>query len=195
MLWETGNSWTQRNTVKTCSYDNTDCYEARTVPVIFDISQNTGYLTGGQNLTVRGFGFNHKKIDVKIDGAPCTVTRYMDDKFDCQVSSKAEISKIDTPQLGQHGVKRSYWKGGNWKVDKPKYSTLHTNMETYHNSDDSYSSQFKGWFIAPATTKYRFYMSCDDYCELNLGLESGVVKEPKKILNVNRHTDYRFYRG
>ena len=63
MLWETGNSWTQRNTVKTCSYDNTDCYEARTVPVIFDISQNTGYLTGGQNLTVRGFGFNHKKID------------------------------------------------------------------------------------------------------------------------------------
>jgi len=140
MLWETGNSWTQRNTVKTCSYDNTDCYEARTVPVIFDISQNTGYLTGGQNLTVRGFGFNHKKIDVKIDGAPCTVTRYMDDKFDCQVSSKAEISKIDTPQLGQHGVKRSYWKGGNWKVDKPKYSTLHTNMETYHNSDDSYSS-------------------------------------------------------
>jgi hypothetical protein len=38
MLWETGNSITQKNTFKTCSYDMTDCYEARTVPVIFDIS-------------------------------------------------------------------------------------------------------------------------------------------------------------
>jgi hypothetical protein len=63
------------------------------------------------------------------------------------------------------------------------------------DSDDTYSSQFKGWVIAPATTKYRLFMACDDYCELNFGLKSGDVKELKKILNVNRHTDYRFYRG
>lgn len=27
----------------------------------------------------------------------------------------------------------------------------------------------RGWFIAPATTNYRFYMACDDWCRLNLG--------------------------
>ena len=83
MLWETGNSVTQATTIKTCTYANTDCYEAKTVPVIFDISESTGYTTGGQNITVKGFGFNHAKIDVKIDGTACIVTRYMDDKFDC----------------------------------------------------------------------------------------------------------------
>jgi hypothetical protein len=53
------------------------------VPVIFDISQSTGYTTGGQNLTFTGFGFNNKAIDVKIDETPCKVTRYSDFGFDC----------------------------------------------------------------------------------------------------------------
>lgn len=47
MLWETGRAVKSENVLKTCSYDNTDCYEARTVPVIFDISQKKSYLTGG----------------------------------------------------------------------------------------------------------------------------------------------------
>ena len=109
MLWETGRAVKSKQLVKTCSYDNTDCYEARTVPVIFDISQKKSYLTGGQNLTVTGFGFNNKAIDVKIDGVACTVTRFMVDKFDCTVQNKAEISKLEGDFHGSHGVKRRFW--------------------------------------------------------------------------------------
>jgi len=29
----------------------------------------------------------------------------------------------------------------------------------------------RGWFVAPATTNYRFYMACDDWCRINLGNE------------------------
>lgn len=47
MLWETGKAVKSETMLKTCSFDNTDCYEARTVPVIFDISQKKSYLTGG----------------------------------------------------------------------------------------------------------------------------------------------------
>jgi hypothetical protein len=34
-----------------------DCYETRTVPVIFSISADEGYMSGGQNFTIVGYGF------------------------------------------------------------------------------------------------------------------------------------------
>ena len=83
MLWETGNVVQQAQTIKTCNYENKECYKAKTVPVIFSVSESTGFTTGGQNLTFTGFGFNNKAIDVKIDQTPCIVTSYGDHGFDC----------------------------------------------------------------------------------------------------------------
>jgi hypothetical protein len=68
MLWEVGNTYTDSGLMTHCSYDNSTCFKARTVPVIFDISSNTTYTTGGQNLTVTGYGFDSDNIDAKIDG-------------------------------------------------------------------------------------------------------------------------------
>jgi len=33
---------------------------------------------------------------------------------------------------------------------------------------DTYGQLFQGWFVPPATTRYRFYMACDDFCKLSL---------------------------
>jgi hypothetical protein len=85
MLFETGHALKEEVAVKHCSYDNTDCYEARTIPVIYDLSQRESYLTGGQNLTVYGHGFNFGKIDAKVDGADCIVTSKSVKAFSCQV--------------------------------------------------------------------------------------------------------------
>ena len=57
MLWETGQAEIMDHKMLHCSYDNKTCYHAKTVPVIHEISSNTGYMSGGQNLTVKGFGF------------------------------------------------------------------------------------------------------------------------------------------
>jgi hypothetical protein len=38
-------------------------------------------------------------------------------------------------------------------------------------------------------------MTCDDTCELQMGLTSGDSKDLKKILDIGRHTEYRFYRA
>ena len=27
----------------------------------------------------------------------------------------------------------------------------------------------RGWFVAPATTNYRFYLACDDWCRITMG--------------------------
>jgi hypothetical protein len=36
-------------------------------------------------------------------------------------------------------------------------------------SEHHLGNRMRAWFIAPATTRYRFYMTCDDRCSLLLG--------------------------
>ena len=47
MLWETGFANTYDAKIMTCSYDNQTCYKVKSVPAIYDISANSGYVTGG----------------------------------------------------------------------------------------------------------------------------------------------------
>jgi hypothetical protein len=47
MLWEIGYSQVSDARAKHCSLDMKKCYYAMNVPVIHDISQNKGYITGG----------------------------------------------------------------------------------------------------------------------------------------------------
>jgi len=83
MLWETGHSIENEQEILHCSYENDNCYQAKTVPVIYDISQNTGYTTGGQNLTIDGYGFDNENIDIKIDGVDCVVQEYSKESITC----------------------------------------------------------------------------------------------------------------
>jgi hypothetical protein len=56
-LWETGYAIYDPVTMNNCDYAGTKCYVAKTIPVIHSIDQDEGYVTGGQVLTVKGFGF------------------------------------------------------------------------------------------------------------------------------------------
>ena len=52
MMWETGTGAIQDVESKMCDFNNTNCYQAKSLPVIFNVSENVGYTTGGQNITV-----------------------------------------------------------------------------------------------------------------------------------------------
>jgi hypothetical protein len=64
-------------------------------------------------------------------------------------------------------------------------------MENPYHEGDRLGSIYKGWFIAPATTNYKFYIACDDYCKINLGNISGVVDDPTEIVYNKVFTDNR----
>ena len=51
----------------------------------------------------------------------------------------------------------------------------------------------KGWFLPPASTYYRFYMSCDDYCQLDMALDSADPATITNLLSSNSHIDHRDY--
>jgi hypothetical protein len=47
MMWETGNAAIQPTQSLMCDFNNSNCYQAKSIPVIFGISENIGYTTGG----------------------------------------------------------------------------------------------------------------------------------------------------
>ena len=92
MMWETGKAFVIDQEATHCNFDGSDCYQAKSVPVIFDISANSGYKTGGMNLTVNGYGFESGEIEAVVDGKECLVSRYTATSFSCEVQPSEEVS-------------------------------------------------------------------------------------------------------
>ena len=74
--------------------------------MIFDVSSNTGYKTGGMNLTVTGHGFNSENIVATVDGVACEVTDVADFSFSCLTASSAAVSDLTTSYQGSYGLRR-----------------------------------------------------------------------------------------
>ena len=198
MLWEVGQTYTDGPMMTHCSYDNQTCYQARTIPVVFDITSNQTYTTGGQNLTVKGFGFNSPNITATIGGNPCDVTSYGKYSFSCEVAP-GSVSATNSSYKGTHGIRRDLYNyteytGGKWDVYKhqnnmvdddtfqPFDKKYQIDFEKPYGETSNMGSRYRGWFIAPATTNYRFYMSCDDRCTLKFNNVSDTSENPATII-------------
>jgi len=121
------------------------------------------------------------------------------------VKESAAASEIDTPQMGQHGVRQTIvnstqtettahvWYNNldgtyaGWTKDE----SLALTMESPENRGDHIGYNFKGWFIAPETTRYRFYLSCNDACMLEIDLTSGSNSDLTKILELTGYSNFR----
>ena len=57
MQWKTGQASVLDQNSMTCTFDGSSCYQAKSVPVIFGMSANSGSKMGGLNLTITGYGF------------------------------------------------------------------------------------------------------------------------------------------
>lgn len=208
MLWESGNSHVLDWSALHCSYDNSSCYYAKTVPVIKEVSIHEGFTSGGQSLTVKGWGFNSPNIDAKVDGVPCEVTAYQKDQFTCEVGAAQNISTVDVPYFGQHGVRHvlvnsSKDRDNNWvwlnnyddelRPDWTREESLALTLEAPIDIAERIVHNYKGWFVAPATTRYRFYLACDDHCFVDLDLTPGSSSNLTSILSVDNWTNFRFF--
>lgn len=159
MMWETGKAHVLKQEATHCTYDNQTCYQARSVPVIFDTSSSIGYHTGGMNLTVRGYGFNTGKIVAKVDGQDCVVTSSYESSFNCRVAAKPQlppaVSSNDANStstanatsepiigyLGSYGLRRVLYNQSyiDWKYLErytPYSKSLALNLESPTNEGD-----------------------------------------------------------
>jgi hypothetical protein len=172
MMWEVGKSDINQQQSVHCNFDETHCYKAFNVPVIFAVSSNTGYTTGGQILTVTGHGFNNNKITAQVDGVDCVVLTNSLNEFTCKVQPKASVS-VDGDLIGQHGLTRKFVQQAT-AFTLPEIETLpvkemlHLHFESENGRGDNLGNKLSGWFKAPATTNVRFYMTCDDACDFDI---------------------------
>ena len=84
-----------RQSAKHCNFAGDDCWFVKTHPKIDSISTTDGYTTGGQTLTIRGWGLKANSIDdvkITVDGVPCTAKSHEQDYIVCVTNAAAAIS-------------------------------------------------------------------------------------------------------
>jgi len=50
----------------------------------------------------------------------------------------------------------------------PSSISVATSIEHYSRGKDRFGLKYDGWFKAPETGNYKFYLACDDHCRINL---------------------------
>jgi hypothetical protein len=141
-----------------------------------------------------------------LDGQPCTVTSYSNEAFNCEVESNAQASVTGVPTVGQQGI-RKLLVNSSTSVDGDhvwidyyddltkdywvRKEALALTLETPKNVGDRLVHVFKGWFVAPATKRYRFYMTCDDDCSLKMDLTAGSTATKQELVKVIYASGFR----
>ena len=64
-------------------------------------------------------------------------------------------------------------------------------METPYSLDNRMEQIFKGWFIPPATTRYKFYQTCDNYCRIYLSNATNTLENQTRITYSTSDSNYR----
>jgi len=111
LQWEVGASQVAKVMATTCSFDGSDCYKARILPVITSVSKSQGYITGGQEIIIKGQGFNYGPVVTVIDDVECTEVSKTDYEFVCLTGTADDLSETETPKSGQNGLVRTLFTG------------------------------------------------------------------------------------
>lgn len=150
------------------------------MPVIYSVSANSGYLTGEQNLTFKGHGFNSGKISTVIDGHNCKVTDQTNEQFSCSTGAGDRVSILNGAFVGHNGLE---------KVMKDGTSGLATEMATTSTGVDTIS----GWFVPRVTGMHTFWAACEDGCTVSIAESPDTRDKLTEIIMLKEGTGRRDY--
>ena len=142
-------------------------------------------------------------VEVLVDGVPCTVTESTLDTISCTTGEAAQVSNDGVSQPGSPGLTQYKIETGGsptWaKTGTYSDPVLQTSFENNKNSYYYDGILSKGWFKAPATGNYRFYISCNEACLLEMDeltpYDAASPTEPTLTNKAQRHwsTEWRHY--
>jgi len=157
-----------------------------------------------------GNGLNVGTAVVKVGGVNCKVTASSNTHISCTTEAASAASVIPGAYIGHHGISRTLVNSTSnttkvhintitnyANLSYPADQSILTAFSTGKDEGNYHGNILKGWFVAPETTEYRFFMACDDNCRLFLGKEPNkgpeVVNNTEKILEVWWASNYREY--
>jgi hypothetical protein len=148
---------------------------------------------------VKGYGFTSGNIVATVDGVACSVTRFQDSSFSCELQAASAVSTSATPQAGAHGLRRRFY-NHTGSLSLSTYETLtytemlNLNAEVPYTEDNYIANKLQGWFIPPATTRYRFYQACDAACRLKVGTTANDATNPTTAITAGWSSSRDFFK-
>jgi hypothetical protein len=71
-----------------------------------------------------------------------------------------------------------------------RWERLLTQFEPPYSWSSTYGNHLKAWFVPPATTRYRFYLSCDDHCQFDIGESPETAEKVIETIGTIPHREY-----
>uniref|UniRef100_A0A8C0G053 PKHD1 ciliary IPT domain containing fibrocystin/polyductin n=1 Tax=Chelonoidis abingdonii TaxID=106734 RepID=A0A8C0G053_CHEAB len=145
-----------------------------------------GSLGGGSDLTITGDFFD-QPVQVTVAGVPCEIKHCSPRKISCTTGPIAETRRLAAPQAGNRGLLFEVWDdaagtdltetapGYRWQI-VPNASSPERFLS---QAQQSFSSRLRGFFVAPQTNNYTFWIQADGRASLHLSLSEDPGKKVK----------------
>uniref|UniRef100_A0A8D0HTV1 PKHD1 ciliary IPT domain containing fibrocystin/polyductin n=1 Tax=Sphenodon punctatus TaxID=8508 RepID=A0A8D0HTV1_SPHPU len=145
----------------------------QTYAEILSVFPVSGSLGGGTDLTIRGDLFD-KPVQVTVSGIPCTIKHLSPQKIICTTGSVNKTTRDSAPQAGNRGLLFEVWDG--LTKASPGYRwqfvpNASSPLDLLPRTQQSFRyARLSGFFVAPQTNNYTFWIQADDRASLYLSL-------------------------
>ncbi|XP_053794338.1 fibrocystin [Vidua chalybeata] len=157
----------------------------QTHPEIFSVFPARGSLAGGTDLTVTG-DFFEEPVQVTAAGVPCTVKHVSPREIRCTTEPVGEGRRLGAPQPGNRGLLFEVWDDASDLTEAgPGYRwqfvpNASSPVRFLSGAEKSFSSRLRGFFVAPQTNNYTFWIQADGQASLYLSLS----QDPKQKVRI-----------
>ncbi|NWX60516.1 PKHD1 protein, partial [Promerops cafer] len=157
----------------------------QTHPEIFSVFPAAGSLAGGTDLTVTG-DFFEEPVQVTAAGVPCKVKHVSPREIRCTTEPVGEGRGLGAPQPGNRGLLFEVWDDASDLTEAgPGYRwqfvpNASSPVRFLSGAKKSFSSRLRGFFVAPQTNNYTFWIQADGQASLYLSLS----QDPKQKVRI-----------
>ncbi|NXM05709.1 PKHD1 protein, partial [Tyrannus savana] len=134
-----------------------------------------GSLGGGTDVTVTG-DFFEEPVQVTVAGVPCKVKYVSPQQIRCTTEPVGKNRRTGAPQPGNRGLLFEVWDDASDLTEAgPGYRWLFvpnasSPVRFLSGAKKSFSSRLRGFFVAPQTNNYTFWIQADSQASLSLSL-------------------------
>ncbi|XP_063157380.1 fibrocystin [Candoia aspera] len=153
---------------------------------ISSVSPAAGSLGGGTDLTITGDFFD-TPVQVTVAGSPCQIKEITPQKIICTTGAIDNNRKFSEIQPGNRGLLFEVWDGSDTNLTEvtPGYSWhIVPNASSPYNflsgRQTLFRARLRGFFVAPETNNYTFWIQADGKASLYLSLSD----DPRKKVEV-----------
>ncbi|KAM4694436.1 fibrocystin [Discoglossus pictus] len=138
---------------------------------IFSVTPDCGSKAGGTDITIVGHFF-HVPAQVSIAGVPCKISHVSPNVIMCTTGPNSD--RQTTPHPGNRGLLFERWNGSTTMDGRDLeagYKALwvpngSSRLDTIFGFNHSFSARLSGFFVAPETNNYTFWIQADNEASL-----------------------------